>query len=103
MHALVDAIHAGGAKVSVRLFHCGRFAEPSVGSIPVSARSIASFGVHGKPAMLSEADIWQQVELFADTTRRAKQAGFDCFEVHSGHGYLVHSFLSPRMNRSRDQ
>ncbi|BBK43297.1 NADH:flavin oxidoreductase / NADH oxidase [Allostella vacuolata] len=37
-----------------------------------------------------------------DATLRAAAAGFAVLEVHSAHGYLLHSFLSPLANRRND-
>jgi 2,4-dienoyl-CoA reductase-like NADH-dependent reductase (Old Yellow Enzyme family) len=33
----------------------------------------------------------------------AEQAGFDAVEVHLGHNYLASSFLSPKLNRRKDE
>lgn len=40
---------------------------------------------------------------FVDAARRAFEAGYDFVEVHSAHGYLLHSFLSPLSNHRTDQ
>jgi 2,4-dienoyl-CoA reductase-like NADH-dependent reductase (Old Yellow Enzyme family) len=39
---------------------------------------------------------------FARAARNAVSAGFDAVEVHLGHGYLLSSFLSPRLNKRKD-
>jgi 2,4-dienoyl-CoA reductase-like NADH-dependent reductase (Old Yellow Enzyme family) len=33
----------------------------------------------------------------------AERAGFDAVEVHLGHNYLASAFLSPKLNRRKDE
>jgi 2,4-dienoyl-CoA reductase-like NADH-dependent reductase (Old Yellow Enzyme family) len=55
------------------------------------------------PHELSVAEIGKLVESFAASTLRAKRVGFDVFELHSAHGYLLHQFLSPVSNQRKDE
>jgi 4,4'-dithiodibutanoate disulfide reductase len=40
---------------------------------------------------------------FARAATHAIEAGFDAVEIHLGHGYLLSSFMSPRLNRRSDE
>lgn len=51
----------------------------------------------------SEDDISRLTEAFAVGAALVADAGFDAVEVHLGHGYLLSSFLSPRLNTRSDR
>jgi 2,4-dienoyl-CoA reductase-like NADH-dependent reductase (Old Yellow Enzyme family) len=53
------------------------------------------------PASVSESDVGELCDAFAQAARRGQKAGFDGVEIHGGHGYLPQQFFSPRTN-SRD-
>ena len=55
------------------------------------------------PKAMTQADIDMLKEQFVSATKRAVVAGFQILEVHSAHGYLFHSFLSPISNKREDQ
>jgi 2,4-dienoyl-CoA reductase-like NADH-dependent reductase (Old Yellow Enzyme family) len=55
------------------------------------------------PRALEAQDIPPIVEAFGDAARRALTAGFDVVEVHAAHGYILHQFLSPLVNRRTDR
>jgi 2,4-dienoyl-CoA reductase-like NADH-dependent reductase (Old Yellow Enzyme family) len=42
------------------------------------------------------------IQAHAQATRRAARIGLDLLEIHSAHGYLLSSFLSPLANRRTD-
>ena len=48
-------------------------------------------------------EIEQQLSDLGVSAKNAKRAGFDGIEVHAPHGYLIHSFLSPRTNKRTDE
>ncbi|MDQ6943326.1 MAG: oxidoreductase, partial [Candidatus Eremiobacteraeota bacterium] len=55
------------------------------------------------PRALDEAGIAAIVRAFADGARRTLEAGGSVIEIHGAHGYLVHEFLSPLVNRRTDR
>ncbi|HET9167448.1 MAG TPA: oxidoreductase, partial [Candidatus Angelobacter sp.] len=55
------------------------------------------------PQALTVAEIGSTIEAFAAAARRAQAAGAKLIELHSAHGYLLHSFLSPLSNQRTDQ
>lgn len=54
------------------------------------------------PAELSLDDIQAIQGRFAQAAGYAHDAGFEVLEIHSAHGYLAHSFLSPTSNKRND-
>jgi 2,4-dienoyl-CoA reductase-like NADH-dependent reductase (Old Yellow Enzyme family) len=54
------------------------------------------------PRELDRAGIEQVQDHYARSAALARDAGFDVLELHGGHGYLLHSFLSPVSNRRTD-
>ena len=55
------------------------------------------------PAAMTQSDIRQAIDSFAEATRRALEAGFQILEVHGAHGYLIHQFFSPLSNGREDE
>lgn len=54
------------------------------------------------PKALTVEQIKKVEDDFVEGARRAFKAGYDFVEVHSAHGYLLHSFLSPLSNIRED-
>lgn len=101
---LTDAIHAEGAKASIQLGHCGNMTHRSTcGQTPVGASR--GFNLYSPTfyRKLTEKDIEGLIKDFGTATRLAIEAGFDCVEIHAGHGYLISQFLSPYTNRRHDK
>ena len=101
---LTDAIHAEGAKVSIQLGHCGNMSHRAIcGETPVGPSS--GFNLYSPTLVrgLSKDEIGNIAHNFGNAVRLAIDAGFDCVEVHAGHGYLISQFLSPYTNHRRDE
>ncbi|MCP5090257.1 MAG: FAD-dependent oxidoreductase [Gammaproteobacteria bacterium] len=125
---LVERVHKHGSTIAAQLNHSGKVSADDikhgrpvfVPSIPKPAegdlflaltqKEIASFissaGPDGKGPRyheMTQQDIDDVVQSFADAAQRSKQAGFDAIEIHGGHGYLISSFLSPYVNHREDK
>ncbi len=101
---LTDAVHAEGAKASIQLGHCGNMTHRyTCGCTPVGASS--GFNLYSPTFVrgLRKDEILSIVEDFGHAVQLAREAGFDCVEIHAGHGYLISQFLSPYTNRRHDE
>jgi 2,4-dienoyl-CoA reductase-like NADH-dependent reductase (Old Yellow Enzyme family) len=101
---ITAAIHAEGAKASIQLGHCGNMTHRKYcGCLPVGASG--GFNLYSPTfhRALTEKDIDTLVDDFGRAVGLARQAGFDCVEIHAGHGYLISQFLSPYTNRRKDR
>ena len=101
---LTDAVHAEGAKASIQLGHCGNMTHRSTcGCKPVGASG--GFNMYSPTFVreLRKDEIHGLVKDFGHAVELARQAGFDCVEIHAGHGYLISQFLSPYTNRRHDE
>lgn len=104
LREITDAIHNEGAAASIQIGHCGNMSHRAITKcMPVSASNgfnLYSPTFHRK---LSEKEMIEMAKEFGNGVNLAREAGFDCVEVHAGHGYLISQFLSPYTNRRRDQ
>jgi 2,4-dienoyl-CoA reductase-like NADH-dependent reductase (Old Yellow Enzyme family) len=116
LREIVQFIHEHGAVAGIQLAHAGfkaSTAPPWDGGEPVSPqdggweRILAPSAVPFKdgwaiPHELETPEIAEIVEQFARAAQRAVSAGFRLIEIHAAHGYLLHEFLSPLVNRRAD-
>lgn len=121
---VVDAIHALGAPIAVQLAHAGRKAgtyRPWDGSGPVADADFHDLVHDGAalhpvgpsaipfqdgmrvPHALDEVALESVLAAWVAAAERALAAGFDAVEIHLAHGYLLHQFLSPLVNRREDR
>ena len=104
LRRLTDAVHAEGAKVSIQLGHCGNMTHRATcGCMPVGASG--GFNLYSPTFVrkLHKDEIEQIAHDFGSAVRLAREAGFDCVEIHAGHGYLISQFLSPFTNHRHDE
>jgi 2,4-dienoyl-CoA reductase-like NADH-dependent reductase (Old Yellow Enzyme family)/thioredoxin reductase len=104
LRPLVAAIHEGGGAASLQLGHGGRQVSPTIiGQQPVAPSPVPPLVHVGEPPHeLDLREIAELIAAFAHAATQAVEAGFDAIELHGGHGYLIHQFLSPHSNRRDD-
>lgn len=109
--------HGNGAKFGIQLAHAGRkastyhalpgFPEGSLsaedGAWTTLAPTDEPFGSFDVPKAMTEEDILDTAQAFADAARRAVDAGVDTLQIHAAHGYLLHEFLQKDVNTRTDQ
>ncbi|WP_024793198.1 NADH:flavin oxidoreductase [Tomitella biformata] len=104
LRRLTDAVHAEGAKASAQIGHAGPVANaksnrrtalaPSAQISPLSMMLTRS---------ATKADIARITADHARAARHAVESGFDAVEIHFGHNYFTSAFLSPKLNRRKDE
>jgi 2,4-dienoyl-CoA reductase-like NADH-dependent reductase (Old Yellow Enzyme family) len=129
LRRLVEEAHHHGAAIAAQLVHNGTnslldIAEGRPLLVPSKKRPPAPDALSGMvtaeegAAMMApfssptaayrvqeatDDDLAWVVDRFVDAARRCQAAGFDGLELHAGHGYLLHAFLSPSSNHRQDR
>jgi 2,4-dienoyl-CoA reductase-like NADH-dependent reductase (Old Yellow Enzyme family) len=80
---------------------------PSIAPSPVRLKTgkslfdqVVSCIVFNEPREMTESDIEEVKEQFRKAAVLAKETGFDGIQLHCSHGYLLASFLSPKVSTS---
>jgi len=98
LEKLATSIHAVGTPVVVQISHAG-----GVANRHVIGRRPAGPSATRRARKLIKSEIESLVEEFAVATERAIKAGFDGVELHGAHGFLFNQFLSPLLNKRKDE
>ncbi|MCY1254179.1 NADH oxidase [compost metagenome] len=111
---ITKALQNEGAKMFAQIMHAGalsqgnRYRSHTVAPSAVQPKGEQMVfyygkGAYAKPLEISQAEIEEVVRGFADTARRAVEAGFDGIEIHGANGYLLDQFLTFETNQRSDQ
>jgi len=106
---LTDGITRYGAVAVAELQHAGMYAAPQDGKTAYGPVDIAN--LHGGMAAdsdacvraMTEEQIEEAIEAFANAAAFAKRCGFGMVMVHGGHGWLLSQFMSPLINTRTDR
>ena len=101
---ITDAVHEAGAAASIQIGHCGNMTHYSTaGQIPIGPSTGINMYAYTPVRRMRKSEIAEVAKDFGRAIYTAHEAGFDCVEVHAGHGYLISQFLSPYTNHRRDE
>lgn len=102
LRKMVDEIHENNGKIIMQLAHAGKYAPYKL--TKKSALVVSYLEDSERPQReMTHEDIDEIIRAFAQAAKRAKESGFDGVQIHSGHGYLLSQFLSPRYNHRQDE
>lgn len=91
---VIDKVHNHNGCMGPQLWHVG-----SSKGDPGGWKPSAPFQ---GPDTMDERDIDEAISAFADAAHSAKLLGFDCVEIHGGHGYLIDQFFWEKTNHRQD-
>ncbi len=115
LHMVSDAIRGFGAVAALEISHAGKYADSVNGDDPMGPSELVmknaahidqiaagddSDLIHVR--QMTEQDMDDVAEYFAEAALMAKRGGFNMVVVHLGHGWLLHQFLSPHENHRTD-
>jgi 2,4-dienoyl-CoA reductase-like NADH-dependent reductase (Old Yellow Enzyme family) len=104
LQRLTDAVHAAGAAISAQLGHAGVVAPKRLtGVTPVAPSRFVNPASMAYCREITRDEIGHVIDQFGAAAQIAIDAGFDAVELHFGHLYLPSSFLSPLINRRKDE
>ena len=107
----------GVAKLGFQLAHAGRKGPtlpPGAGGKPLLTPEEGGWTPEAPSALpydqgwpvphaLTKDDIRRLIGEFVTATERVNRIGYDLIELHGGHGYLLHQFMSPLSNQRTDE
>jgi 2,4-dienoyl-CoA reductase-like NADH-dependent reductase (Old Yellow Enzyme family) len=118
---LIAFMRRQGTAIGIQLAHGGRKSSSQTAmqgmgplteeNLKAGARSWQPVGPTAEPVakgwlmprQLTTAECKAMVGTWAAAARNAVAAGFDTIEIHTAHGYLLASFLSPVSNTRNDE
>lgn len=101
---LTEAVHKYSTPIVLQIAHCGRQTSSKViGAQKVAPTAKRHLFYPDKAKALDKNEIELIIDDFVNSAIRAEKCGFDAVQLHAGHGYLLHDFLSPYGNNRTDE
>ena len=116
---VTKSVQEQGAAMFCQLWHVGRVSHPTFqkGELPIAPSALSPVETkvwisdekgNGnmvdciQPREMTQADIDRVINDFAQSAKKAIEAGFNGVEVHGGNGYLIDQFLRTNSNKRTD-
>ncbi|MGB9842941.1 MAG: NADH:flavin oxidoreductase [Caldisericia bacterium] len=112
---LVKKVHSNDVKIALEINHAGAnlFDIPELKNMlknkdesdfvfedeEDSRKPLKSINEYDLP----KEKIREIIKSFGEAGRRSEIAGYDIIEIHAGHGFLINQFLSPMINKRKDE
>lgn len=106
MKEWTEAATRNGNHFWVQLSHAGRQVQKDVNPTPKAPSAVKlglPGGKFGEPVPLATSEIQEIISSFATAAKTCQEAGFTGVQLHAAHGYLLSSFLNPRVNQRTDK
>lgn len=101
---LTDAVHKHNCPIILQIAHCGRqTSSKAIGVQKVAPSDVRHLFYPDKAEKLTNSEIMGIIDDYVNAAIRAEKAGFDGVQLHGGHGYLLHDFMSAHGNRRTDK
>jgi 2,4-dienoyl-CoA reductase-like NADH-dependent reductase (Old Yellow Enzyme family)/thioredoxin reductase len=101
---ITDACHDYGTVMIHQLYHVGQHGDQDNSFAPNwSPSGLPSYHDSDGSHAMSEAEIEEIIEGFAQAARRAKESGFDGIELFAAYHALIDQFWTPWSNRRDDR
>lgn len=101
---VIDEVHAVGGKMGPQLWHTGSTTAATdwVPDGPIDSPSGLVGPDQPRGEAMTEEAIADTIAAFGRAATDAKRLGFDTFEIHGAHGYLIDQFFWSGTNRRTD-
>jgi len=103
---VIDAVHEAGGRMGPQLWHTGSVKSPMSEWVPdAPVESPSGLVAPGTPrgVAMRDEDIADTIDAFGRAAADAKRLGFDTFEIHGAHGYLIDQFFWDGTNTRKDR
>ena len=101
---MADAIHSGGAAAEIEIDHGGALCDPAFIDGKNAIGPSGYVDDWGDEVLeMTEEQIYEIADKFAEAAATAKACGFDMVMIHAGHGWLLHQFISEITNHRTDK